>query len=58
MSITYKIEICNEEIENFSVFVEEIFKTVLECGKLIVIRSLCKAVTPNDTGTKAAAKLL
>ena len=40
MSITYKIEICNEEIENFSVFVEEIFKTVLECGKLIVKEQL------------------
>lgn len=36
MSITYKIEICNSEIENFSVFVEEVFKTVLECGQLIV----------------------
>ena len=36
MSITYNIEICNEEIEDFSVFIEEIFKTVLECGKKIV----------------------
>ena len=40
MSITYKIEICNGEIENFSVFVEEIFKTVLECGKMIVKEQL------------------
>jgi len=36
MSITYNIGICNEKIENFSDFVEEIFKTVLECGKMIV----------------------
>ena len=27
------LKIGNGEIENFSVFVEEIFKTVLECGK-------------------------
>lgn len=40
MSITYKIEISNEKIEDFSVFVEEIFKTVLECGKLIVKEQL------------------
>lgn len=40
MSITYKIEIGNEKIEKFSVFVEEIFKTVLECGKLIVKEQL------------------
>lgn len=40
MSITYKIEISNEKIENFSVYVEEIFKTVLECGKLIVKEQL------------------
>ena len=36
MSITYSIEICNEKIEDFSVFIEEIFKAVLECGKKIV----------------------
>lgn len=36
MSIAYKIEIGNEKIEKFSVFVEEIFKTVLECGKIII----------------------
>ena len=36
MSIAYKVEIGNGGIENFSVFVEEIFKTVLECGKRIV----------------------
>lgn len=36
MSITYNIEICNKKIENFSVFIEEIFKAVLECGKRIV----------------------
>ena len=36
MSITYKIEISNERIEDFSVVVEEIFKTVLECGKLMI----------------------
>lgn len=36
MSITYKIEISNEKIENFSVFAEEIFKTVLECGRMII----------------------
>ena len=36
MSITYNLEICNEKIEDFSVFVEGIFKTVLECGKNIV----------------------
>lgn len=36
MSITYNIEICNEKIEDFSVFIEEIFKAVLECGKKIV----------------------
>ena len=40
MSITYKIEIINEKIENFSVFAEEIFKTVLECGKLIIKEQL------------------
>ena len=33
MSITYNIEICNEKIEDFSVFIEGIFKAVLECGK-------------------------
>lgn len=36
MSITYKIEISNKKIEDFSVFVEEIFKTVLECGRMII----------------------
>ena len=36
MSITYNIEICNGEIANFSDFVEDIFKTVLECGKTII----------------------
>lgn len=36
MSITYNIEICNEKIEDFSVFIEGIFKAVLECGKKIV----------------------
>lgn len=40
MSITYKVEIGNGGIENFSVFVEEIFKTVLECGKRIVKEQL------------------
>jgi len=40
MNITYKIEIGNEKIEEFSVFVEEIFKTVLECVKLIVKEQL------------------
>ena len=40
MSITYKFEFCNSEIENFSDFVEKTFKTVLECGKLIVKEQL------------------
>lgn len=40
MSIAYKVEIGNGGIENFSVFVEEIFKTVLECGKRIVKEQL------------------
>ena len=40
MSITYHIEICNEKIENFSAFVEEIFKAVTECGKAIVREQL------------------
>ncbi len=33
MSITYKFEFGNSEIENFSDFVEKTFKTVLECGQ-------------------------
>ena len=40
MSITYKFEFGNSEIENFSDFVEKTFKTVLECGKLIVKEQL------------------
>ena len=40
MSITYHIEICNGKIENFSAFVEEIFKAVTECGKTIVREQL------------------
>ena len=40
MSITYNLEISNEKIENFSVYVEEIFKTVLELGKMIVKEQL------------------
>lgn len=32
MSITYKIEISNEKIEIFSVFIEEVFKKVLVKG--------------------------
>ena len=40
MSITYKSEFGNSEIENFSDFVEKTFKTVLECGKIIVKEQL------------------
>ena len=40
MSITYRIENCNEGIENFADYVEEVFKTVLECEKLILIECL------------------
>ena len=40
MSITYKFEFGNSGIENFSDFVEKTFKTVLECGKLIVKEQL------------------
>ena len=40
MSITYKFEFGNSEIKNFSDFVEKTFKTVLECGKIIVKEQL------------------
>lgn len=40
MSITYNLEIGHKEIKNFSVFVEKIFKTMLELGKMIVKEQL------------------
>jgi len=42
MSITYKIEIGNGKIENFSDYIEEIFKIMMECGKAIIREQLEK----------------
>lgn len=36
MSITYKIEIDNSKIENFSEFIEKVFKSVMEFGRTVV----------------------
>ena len=35
MSITYKIEIDNEKIENFMELVEKVFSAVMESGRYI-----------------------
>ena len=58
MSITYKIEICNEKIENFSIFVEEIFKNYLNYDEVVCksiedmiynqsFRETAKSISPN-----------
>ena len=42
MSITYKIELDNEKIENFSELVEKVFSAVMECGRDMVKQHLEK----------------
>ena len=36
MSITYKIEIDNEKIENFYDLIEKVFSAVMDCGREII----------------------